>query len=185
MCDSDWLPTLILFEDCCGDWPQYLSILYEQFKKDFVFSKPSFPLGRIELKKYPIVEDKEATFWHFISEGDIETQRIPDFRRCERIAWPKPIIEAFNTGKVVWWENTRQTKRGPQESLIIALENFNYWIVLRKRENYFIPWTAYYPSQDHQRRKMQKEYEVWLIKKSAGAALPKENGPDTPSTHGR
>ena len=30
-----------------------------------------------------------------ISEGKVETERTPDISRCERIAWPRPMMDNF------------------------------------------------------------------------------------------
>jgi hypothetical protein len=75
------------------DWNRYLDALYAWFTQDFIDSKPVFQGRRLGLKRHPMSHGKEATFWHMIQEGKEEEQRTPDFRRCERIRWPKPIIE--------------------------------------------------------------------------------------------
>ena len=40
-------------------------------------------------------------------------------------------------------------------------------VILAKRRNYILPWTAYMVPQPHQKRKLQQEYEAC---KKAGAA---------------
>ncbi|MNH30689.1 hypothetical protein D3C79_909980 [compost metagenome] len=47
------------------------------------------PAKRLGLKRHPVIQGKEATFWHMISEGNDEAERLPDLRRCERIRWPR------------------------------------------------------------------------------------------------
>jgi len=47
---------------------------------------------RLGLKRHPMTQNKEATFWHMIQEGSVESERIPDIRRCERIRWPRPSV---------------------------------------------------------------------------------------------
>jgi len=73
-----WLPELILFEDYEGNWDNYLEAIYTIFWEDFVNSKPSFQGRKLALKKHPVIQGKEATFWHIISEGKQEEDRIPD-----------------------------------------------------------------------------------------------------------
>jgi hypothetical protein len=85
----DWLPPLVLFEGYNGDWTHYLEAIYALFKANFVDSKPLFRGIRLGLKRYPLTYNKEATFWHFIQEGQFEAERTPDLRRCERIGWPR------------------------------------------------------------------------------------------------
>jgi hypothetical protein len=98
-----WLPHLVLFEDSHGDWNAYVEILYAFFKQDFIDSKPCFQGRRLGLKSYPLTNGKEATFWHMTSEGKDEANRTPDLRRCERIRWPKPLIENNIDPKVKYW----------------------------------------------------------------------------------
>ncbi|MHA8774659.1 hypothetical protein ACYA94_16530, partial [Klebsiella pneumoniae] len=87
------LPLLVLLEDYSGVWNDYFEVVYKIFYQDFVLTKPVFRKKRLGLKRHPEYEGKSATFWHMVSTGDQEEERIPDIRRCERIAWPKPIID--------------------------------------------------------------------------------------------
>lgn len=153
---SSWLPEIILLEAYKGEWGRYLEALYSVFKRDFLDSKPQF-LGRnIALKRYPMENGKEATFWHFISEGKCEEDRLPDMRRCERIPWPRPIIESHETEQVLSWTTTRNGER----RILLALDDFSYLVVLADRGHYVLPWTAYCVERDHQRRKLKREYEA-------------------------
>ncbi|MBL4885489.1 MAG: hypothetical protein JKY95_13255 [Planctomycetaceae bacterium] len=155
--ELDWLPDLIPLVEYDGDWKQYLDAIYQIFRKDFLQSKPRYASKRFALKKHPIEKGKEATFWHLISDGKNEDERTPDLRRCERIAWPRPIIEAIDTQDVFVWRN----KRGRSERILIALHDFSYVVVLDDREDFVLLWTAYYVEQKHRRRKMEKEYKRW------------------------
>lgn len=81
--EPEGLPDLVRLKDYDGNWDDYLDALYEFFKEDFVDSKPVFPLferKRVGLKRQPMCQGKEATFWHFIQEGKVEADRIPDLR---------------------------------------------------------------------------------------------------------
>jgi hypothetical protein len=145
----------MLFEDHGGDWNIYLEAIYLIFKRDFVESKPVFPNRRVGLKRHPMTEGKEATFWHFISEGNDEENRVPDLRRCERIAWPRPIVEAIQSKSVCSWK----TLRGKEKRIVISLPDFSYVVVLADRGDYVLPWTAYCVERTHQREKLRREYE--------------------------
>src|SRR3989339_840276 len=105
------LPDLILFEKYNGIWEDYEEALYSFFKEDFIDNRPKKFRGlRVGLKKYPKFKNKEATFWHFITEGKDELKRNPDIRRCERIRWPKPIIENNEDESIKIWENITGSK---------------------------------------------------------------------------
>ena len=155
MSTPDWLPYLVYMEDYDGNWKSYLEAIYAFFKKDFVESKPCFQGRRLSLKRYPLSQGKEATFWHMISEGNDEENRTPDFRRCERIRWPRPIIENDQDKAVKWWRN----KRGREKRICLWLEDEEYLVVLADRSKYILPWTAYMVTRPHQKRKLEKEYK--------------------------
>lgn len=159
-----WLPPLVLFSAYNGEWEKYLDALYVFFRKDFIDSRPSFRGRRLGFKKHPIEKGKEATFWHFIQEGQTEEDRIPDIRRCERIRWPKPVIEKSEDKAIKVWENIRNNEK----RILLWLENREYLVVLAERKGYLLPWTAYLVTKEHQKRKLQKEYETF---KNANAAF--------------
>ncbi|HPN34657.1 MAG TPA: hypothetical protein PK843_09090 [bacterium] len=153
----DWLPPLVLFSDYNGNWIAYLDAVYAWFKHDFIDNKPVFKGRRLGLKRHPLTLGKEATFWHIISEGKIEQDRIPDLRRCERIRWPKPIVEHTPDPSIKWWIAVKSN----EERIHILLEEQDYIVVLADRNGYLLPWTAYLVTREHTRKKLRKEYEKY------------------------
>ena len=151
----DWLPPLVLLNDHGGDWHAYLEAIYGWFRRDFVDSKPTFQGRRLGLKRRPLSQGKEATFWHMTSEGSTEEDRTPDFRRCERIRWPRPVIEHDTDARVKVWRN----QRGREERVCLWVEQESYLVILADRGDYILPWTAYLVERPHQQRKLLKEYE--------------------------
>ncbi|WP_462325872.1 hypothetical protein [Desulfoplanes sp.] len=158
----NWLPSLVLFNDYRGNWEAYLDALYTWFKKDFVDSKPTFQGKRLGLKRHPMTYGKEATFWHMIQEGKIEDERLPDLRRCERIRWPRPIIEHDSDPAIKIWRNQRKGK----ERVCLWFDQENYLVILADRGQYILPWTAYLVEYPHQQRKLQREYEEYWREKA-------------------
>lgn len=160
-----WLPELVLLEAYEGHWPTYLEAIYAAFRACFVTSRPVFQGRRLALKVHPIIEGKEATFWHFITEGPIEAERIPNMRRCERIPWPGPIIDrSAETCIKVWSESGRQDTR-----IHLWLEAADYLVVLADRGEYLLPWTAFHVDRGHYRRNLQRRFERATGQKGAGA----------------
>lgn len=162
-----WLPSLVLFESFSGNWDCYSEEIYRHFFSDFVSTKPSWPNKRVGLKRHPQFDGREATFWHMISEGNIEVDRTPDIRRCERIKWPKPTMESFDDVKptegsrIRWWRN----KRGTNTRVVLSLDDFSYVMIVDERENFVLPWTHYVVKYDHQRAKLRREFEdYWALK---------------------
>jgi hypothetical protein len=157
----DWLPPLVLFNDY-GGWDAYLAAIYGWFKRDFVDSKPAFLGRRLGLKRHPLTNGKEATFWHMISEGQEEENRIPDFRRCERIRWPKPVIEHENDPNVKYWVSVKRK----EDRIHIWLEEEDYVVVLADRRGFLLPWTAFLVTRKHTKQKLRKEYETYWKNRS-------------------
>ncbi len=152
--NPEWQPPLILMADFGGHWETFIEKVYEAFKKDFVDSKPIYKGQRLGLKKYPISQGKEVTFWHMTSTGSDEASRTPDLRRCERIKWPKPIIE-LEADLILSWVSIKKGER----RIHLWYQQEDYLVVLAQRKNYIIPWTAFLIEQGHTKRKLQREYE--------------------------
>jgi len=159
----DWLPPLVLLESYSGNWERYINIIYSFYKQDFIENKPIFQNHKLAIKRYPIVEGKEATFWHIISEGKEEADRIPNLRRCERIRWPRPIIEHADDSIIKVWKNQRRN----ETRICIWLEEQEYLVVLAYRKTYILFLTAYPTTQNHTKRKLQKEYKAFKKARAA------------------
>ena len=158
----EWLPPLVYLDQFGGEWHRYIEAVYAYFKVDFIDSKPRFQNKAIRLKRYPILEDKEATFWHITSEGRTESQRIPDLRRCERIRWPRPIIEHSNDESIRCWSNVRgNARRRNERRIVLWFYDEDFVVVLADRGRYVLLWTTYYISWSHTRKKLLKDYEEW------------------------
>lgn len=151
--DLGWLPELLRFEDYSGCWSRYEAALYECFYRDFLASSPTFEGRRVGVKKKPYEKGKEAAFWHLVSAGRCESTRKVDLRRCERIAWPRSMIDAAGTRCVRTWTNNR----GREQRAVIALPDFSYAVILALRDGYALLWTAYCVDREHTRRKMMRE----------------------------
>ena len=152
-----------MMEDYAGDWDAFFEAVYAAFCLDFVQSKPFFQGHRLGLKKYPEYDGKSATFWHMISEGSDEALRTPDLRRCERIRWPRPIIDQSEEPEIRCWE----TERKGEKRIVLWLVAQDYVVVLAQRTGYILPWTAYLVTYDHTRKKLEREYQAY--KKAGGA----------------
>jgi hypothetical protein len=151
----DWLPPLIRIAAADGNWDTYLAMLYAKFRDDFLTSRPPWQCKRFALKRHPVIAEKEATFWHLISDGKREDDRLPDLERCARIAWPRAMIEAVGSDKVLVWRNMR----GSNQRIVIALPDFSYVVILVEREEFVMVWTAYLVEQRHRQEKLRLEGE--------------------------
>lgn len=176
---SDWLPNLVLFDaDADGDWLKYIELVYAYFRDDFISQTVHFRTFRIALRKHPITDGKEMTFWHLVSDGALEDERMANIRRCERIRWPKSIIGNNESSEICVWENMR----GSNKQLLLYHPEERYLVVLGVREGYYLLCTAYCVEQTHRHQKLMREYQDWQKK---ARAFPCGKTPNTPSTPGR
>ena len=153
-----WLPKALRYNDFDGDWEKFLAVVYHIFERDFKQSRPAyqgFPLGYDST----IEDGKEAVFWHLTSEKDKKTgNREMDLRRCERIAWPRPILEHPQDQQVSVWKK----KRGKEVRIKLWLEGVDYLVVLKEGRNTVILLTAYRTDREHTRNKLRGERQLAL-----------------------
>lgn len=154
--DLNWLPDLVKLSDFNGDWDRYLAKLYGYFYQDFIVSRPRFRGEVCRIATRFESDGKETTFWHLISDGPVESDRLPDLRPCERIRWPRPIIDAASSNRVKWWRNNR----GRERRFVLAVEDFSYVVVLAQRKGYVVLWTAYCVEHENRRRRLEEEYNT-------------------------
>jgi len=157
------LPPLVLLEDSTGDWFKYVDLVYAYFCGDFVRDRPTYRGTRLGLKRYSLTQGKEVTFWHMISAGKVESERTPELRRCERIRWPRPLIEQCQRDGVKVWEEERSAS---ERRIHLWLEDHDYVVVLARRRagtthEYLLPWTAYVVDSGHSRKNLQRRFEKW------------------------
>jgi hypothetical protein len=164
----DWLPKLI----CCdGNWDEVEHGLYAKFKSDFLDRQASFKGLAVKLRFIEGDPEKRIPFWHLISEcgeGDSEEERIPDFRRCERIGWIRAIVDHANDPNLMIWEQQRNGKI----NIAVALPDFSYVVFLASRKPktgpvYVILLTAYFVQREKKREKYRREYEEFQARKGA------------------
>jgi len=157
------LPDLILLEDYNGNFTFYNNAVYAVFVNDFIKKRPEFRGKKLGLKKHPIIDGKEYTYYHFTHSGNIETERMPDIRRMERIGYPKPIIDFSDSEKIKVWRN----KRGTSERILLLHEEEKYLVILENRKDYILPWTAYMIEDNSRLRKLLTEYQHYIKKQES------------------
>lgn len=148
------LPELMLLADAEGEdsaakWPNYIDDIYAEFRHTaadagLVFRGwpvvcPYMEPQRGAPPKQPY-QGKHFSFWHSMSTGPKEDERVPDFPRCERIDWIGWVIRnAEDPAWVRWWENERRGDRGPKTHVPLWLFEHNYAVILDKgRDRYFL-----------------------------------------------
>jgi hypothetical protein len=150
--EPNWLPKLLLLSESGGDWNKYCANVYDAFLSDFVASQPTFRGKWIRFRKDPICQNKEAGFWHCISEGRDEQNRTPDIARCERIKWVRAVIENASDPRVEVWE-----RRDGSECRIHFWFDERYLVVLGERGRIYQLITAFCTDRNHTIRNKQRE----------------------------
>jgi hypothetical protein len=152
-----WLPTLIYLNSHGGNWDRYLDAVYGVFCLCFIGTNLTFNGKRVGLKRHPVEKGKEATFWHLISDGKIEEDRVPDMRRCERIGWPRAIIDNCGDRCLKTWS---ELVNGKNQRIHIFCEEAEYLFVLADRGEYVLPWTAFTVERPHQQRRLLERWKT-------------------------
>ena len=149
-----WLPQRVFFEDYNNDWAKYEEELYKIFVNDFITTRPMFESKQVNIRKKPIEHGKEEAFFHVTCKDYFKNrERVPDFRRCERIKWVKSFIENYQCdptqcykcyGVKVWSEPYKSKTR-----VHLFLEEEKYMVVLERRNRYYLLITAFYLEHEH------------------------------------
>ncbi len=156
-------PDLLHFQDFNGDFSSYFNAVYKVFENDFIKSQPLFDGLRVSAQKHPEVDGIHRTFYHITHEGEIENDRTPDFRRMERIRYPKFIIQNYLHTELLVWKKIV----GRDVRIHLLNETEKYLVVLTQRKDYLLFWTAFYISEKHTLRKKKQEYEAYKKAKTA------------------
>lgn len=155
-----WLPPMISVE---GDWRDIVIRLYQAFERDFKKGQPSFE-GRPVWWNRRILsgETYEEGFWHLITRDDRTTgERLPDFRRAERLPWCTPTIRNDQDPGVKVWDYEEGSGK---IRTYLWLESLDYVVILekqrkgKKREAAFLV-TAFHLDGESTRRSMRRKYE--------------------------
>jgi hypothetical protein len=162
MTNPSWLPDALRYADFNGEWDRFLDTVYQIFERDFKKSKPVF-------QNYPVTHDsriedgKEAVFWHITCRDDSRTgDRELDIRRCERIPWPRPMIEHPTDTAISIWKNERKkTNTQRQTRILIWLEDLDYIVILSERPKTMVFVTAYCTDIASQKERLKKERDEY------------------------
>jgi hypothetical protein len=147
------LPDKVLRVEHTSD-ATFIETCYHFFKADFVEVSPQFRGARMGLKRLPIRDGKEATFYHMTTTGLDEENRTLEIDRSERIRWARPIIEnEGHTELRIWTERKRGENR-----IHIWHHTEGYVVVISERNGYHVPWTAFYVNYSNYHDKLERRW---------------------------
>ncbi|QEG35122.1 hypothetical protein Pr1d_24130 [Bythopirellula goksoeyrii] len=135
-------------------WQQYEDILFNHFCNDFISNTAVYKGKKVRLNNGQPINGRHSGFWHIISNGSgPEDLRNIRPERCQRILWPRAMINHCGSNDVLSWE---ETHRGKLRALI-TLPDFSYLTVLDLRSGGAFLVTAYDLERSHQRVKLEKQ----------------------------
>lgn len=137
-----------------GDWQPYEDALFKIFQDTIVNDSLTFLGLPIKTRYFEPTKGKHFTFWHIISEGEKETERTPDMRRCERISWIAWVIKNHEThSNISYWESKRKSSK----NFVIWYEEGQFAVVLSKRSTKFVLLSAYHVTSTHRIESFKRE----------------------------
>ena len=168
-----WLSPIITIDQYNNDWNKYNAKLYEIFLRDFIDNELYFETKKVRVRINPKLGNFEHGFIHLTCIGrdskvDIN-DRIPDFRRCERIEWNRLIIENYkcannckNCKGILYYES--YYKNNIRINLVFSEVRFK--VILEKRPNYILLITGYYIEYNHTLRREEKRANLYKKQKT-------------------
>lgn len=144
-----------------GNWINYVDELYSIYLNDVINAGLLFNNLPIKARFKPMTNGKGYGFWHIISDGKEEEERVPDMRRCESLPWISYCILTVKKppSPISWWKN----KRGSDTHIVILHEEKGYVIILAERADYYLLKTAYFP-RTRRLEQLKKERDTfWRI----------------------
>jgi hypothetical protein len=165
------LPPLVLFNQY-PSYEEYIEAVYAYFRHDFLKNKVLYLNKPIICYPDPKELGKEASFWHLITKDTNNHGRPIDFRRSERIRWPKPVISECQDESIKIWEEVKKNKKGKNQIRVhFCFGNWEYLVVLTKRPNHWVFCTAYpiFENENWEvryKQKLQKRYKDYVEKQT-------------------
>jgi hypothetical protein len=148
------------------DFSLYLRHVYGVFERDFIRTQPFFRGRRVLVDARLGPDGRAEGFWHLVSRDpkDPALTRDDGFdgARCERIAWPRSVIEnAADPQRVRCWCEGEGRKRKWR----LALPDFSYVVVLADRGPKYFILTAFPPDMwTRYPEKLRSSYEAYVLR---------------------
>jgi hypothetical protein len=157
--NHDWLPPMLALS---GTWDKIVSDLYGIFEKDFKQGKPKFQHYMVWWDQRVLSGQRfEEGFWHLITRDDKDTgERIPDFRRAERLPWCAPVIINSDDSSINVWDY-QESRR--QIRTYVWLTDKDYCVILERLRRHTqavaMLVTAFHVDGPSQRRSLRVKLE--------------------------
>jgi hypothetical protein len=133
-----------------------MTITYRVFARDFIDAQRYFDNLEIVWDTRKLDGLHDEGFWHLITKTDkITHDRIPDYRRSERLPWCGPTISHFSDPIVKCWNYKKGSRR---IRTYLWLEAWDYVIILEKKRKQAFLVTAFHVDGDSTHRSLSRKY---------------------------
>lgn len=155
---------------------ELFDVLYEYFYEDFVDNKTYLNQNiYINPKSHKKDDGKELVFWHLTTRETkirrkvgnrwiVEKERLPDYRRSERLLWIKNIIENHSMDDIKMFYH-KETNPKEDIRLYLWLDDYDFVVILQKlgrNSSYLV--TSFYIDRDGKRKEYLKRYNHYIRK---------------------
>lgn len=168
-----WLSPIITMSQYDNNWHKYNDSLYSIFCRDFMNDDLYFNRKKVMVRQHPKLNNYETSFYHLTGEdmknAITPNDRIPDFRRAERIEWTRKIIENYQCNencmdckKILYYEKKyKKTIR-----IHLTFIDVKFKVILEKRNTYYLLITAYYLKYENIIKEELKLYNKFIQQKT-------------------
>ena len=123
--------------------------------------KAQFGSHRLHLRYHPAFQERPYAFYHMTHKGNIEDERLPVLRRCERMPWARPTVERTESLGLRFWEQSER-RNGRRICIWLDVDNGDdYFVILYVHRRYVRLLTAFYGDSPNYAKKRLMEYEDW------------------------
>lgn len=158
------LPAPLELTDFDGDWQKYCEALYAIFKNDMLIHKPKYNGKDVDVIHETIFDGKERSFWHIVSHGKDDYNRVPDLERASRIPWLYPFINGGNCSHYLQYSLYHDESK--KNRVYLLCEETGYLVVLEDRIKYYKLITAFILDQKRL-EKEKKRYKTYIKNENA------------------
>ena len=103
---------------------------------------------------HPANTRREHTYWHMVTEGNPETQRVsPVKERLVKIPWVHPILKHADDPDIKVWFSPREANK----HYCVWHSNANYLVILKQLRHGWLLKTTYRPDPERV-AKLHQEY---------------------------
>ncbi len=173
------LPSRINFSLFRGDISAYYDALYKIFKRDFIDNEVTYLGKRVDIIHEKYFEGRERSFWHLISEGGHDEERIVYNVRSSYVPYAKALIMDTVADCPDYKTWVKFHDRSGKNRHYIWCCRENYLVILEDRNAFFKLITAY-PVEEYKIKKYENEYKKHKTK----TPITRMDEISTPSTLG-